>query len=185
MERRPRPRARPAGSRYPRTTDEGSPIARQRSNNTEVLGDRMSELTIGGSDSISAAGFELKSRDSNNRQHVDTDGDQAYVIGEAENARHYAVAVEGETAIQAMRSQLGFLLPTELITNEYGEVVPMEAVSRQHLAKLQSNIWHELPAMIAVASGAAEDDSIERIVTAKAVYMLGHIMSKGKCDIPS
>lgn len=150
------------------------------------LDERQCEVMGGRPGNISIDEAEQGSRDRNNQLHVDTSTDQVYAIGEAQQTRHYIAPVRFNQSMQSMRIHIASLLPKELITDEYGEMMPVEAVSSRHLAKLQSAIWHELPAAAAFTFMGADDDGPgHRVITAQAVYWIGNIMSKGRRDVPS
>ncbi|KAJ4360124.1 uncharacterized protein N0V89_000684 [Didymosphaeria variabile] len=82
--------------------------------------------------------------DLNNQLHVDTSADKVYHTSVTHYAGHYTMPTEGQQAMQAMRQRLETLLPRELIQDEFGNAVPVEQVSSQHLAKLQGKVWCEL-----------------------------------------
>jgi hypothetical protein len=120
--------------------------------------------------------------DLNNAMHVDTSSDMAYYANNTHYTEHYKIPTEGQQAMQAMRDCLKILLPQELVQDEFGTAIAIEAVSSQHLAKLQGKVWRELPKMVATAANGVHGNTTEEcIVAAQSVHYIARALSEGMC----
>jgi hypothetical protein len=118
--------------------------------------------------------------DLNNARHVDTSSDNAYHDNAMHYTGHYIIPSEGQQAMQAMRDYLKILLPQDLVKDEFGTAIAMEAVSSQHLAKLQGKVWRELPKMVATAATGVDGSTTkECIIATQSVYYIARALSEG------
>lgn len=79
-----------------------------------------------------------------------------------------------------MRDHLDALLPAAFRQNEYGDVVHLNEVSPQHLAKLQAKLWHEVPKVrVDLASWNAPQNELT-IALAKDVHRIATTLASGQ-----
>ncbi|KAF1980244.1 hypothetical protein BU23DRAFT_625395 [Bimuria novae-zelandiae CBS 107.79] len=169
-----RPARKMSSSRVTWESVNGHTKTESRTNNTinDTMNRRAGEKGFAGFDS------ELRT-DLNNQLHVDASASEVYHVGDSHDTRHYSAAAGGHRAMKAMRDHLKFLLPKELIQDEYGISVPVEAVSSQHLAKLQAMVWRELPAIVARNFTRFEGVTTEQdLIAARSVYWLSECISR-------
>ncbi|KAF1844194.1 uncharacterized protein K460DRAFT_419139 [Cucurbitaria berberidis CBS 394.84] len=85
------------------------------------------------------------------RKHVEQrdNADGIYTITDSNSITLSMYTMPGKESANALRSSLYNHLPLHLITDEYGEVTPLNDILSNHLPKLQAKLWRELPQLLA------------------------------------
>lgn len=116
--------------------------------------------------------------DLNNQMHVDITTDNAYTANAAQDTGHYQDSNGSQQATKAMRDTLDLLLPLELVENEFGDAVSIEAVSSQHLPKLQAKIWRDIPKIRAADNNeVSKEFTKESVIVAQSVRYIAEALS--------
>lgn len=116
--------------------------------------------------------------DLNNQMHVDTTTDKAYTANAAQDTGHYQHFNGSQQAIKAMRETLDLLPPLELVENEFGDAVSIEAVSSQYLPRLQAKIWRDIPKIRAADNNeSSREFTKESVMVAHSVRYIAEALS--------